>query len=55
MIESDAALHDLAAALAASAEALRAAFEPVLHEPVPERLLAAARGSDRGADERGGR
>jgi anti-sigma factor RsiW len=44
LIESDAELRDRAAALAASAEALRAAFEPVLHEPVPERLLAAARG-----------
>ena len=42
-LESDAALRDRVAALAASAEALRAAFEPVLHEPVPERLLAAAR------------
>jgi anti-sigma factor RsiW len=43
-IENDAELRDRATALAASAEALRAAFEPVLHEPVPERLLAAARG-----------
>jgi len=43
-LEADAALRDRVAALAASAEALRAAFEPVLHEPVPERLLAAARG-----------
>src|SRR5215469_7687423 len=43
-LEADAELRDRVAALAASAEALRAAFEPVLHEPVPERLLAAARG-----------
>jgi anti-sigma factor RsiW len=43
-LEADAELRDTVAALAASAEALRAAFEPVLHEPVPERLLAAARG-----------
>jgi len=43
-LEADAVLRDRVAALAASAEALRAAFEPVLHEPVPERLLAAARG-----------
>ena len=43
-LEADAELRDHVAALAASAEALRAAFEPVLHEPVPERLLAAARG-----------
>jgi anti-sigma factor RsiW len=44
-LESDAELRDRVAALAASAEALRAVFEPVLHEPVPERLLAAARGA----------
>jgi anti-sigma factor RsiW len=43
-LEADAELRDRVAAMAASAEALRAAFEPVLHEPVPERLLAAARG-----------
>jgi anti-sigma factor RsiW len=43
-LESDAELRDYVAELAASAEALRAAFEPALHEPVPERLLAAARG-----------
>jgi len=44
-LEADAELRERAAALAASAETLRAAFEPVLHEPVPERLLAAARGT----------
>jgi anti-sigma factor RsiW len=44
-LERDAELRDRVAALAASAEALRAVFEPVLHEPVPERLLAAARGA----------
>jgi anti-sigma factor RsiW len=43
-LEADAELRDRVAALAASAETLRAVFEPVLHEPVPERLLAAARG-----------
>ncbi len=43
-LEADSELGERAAMLAASAEALRAAFEPVLHEPVPERLLAAARG-----------
>jgi len=43
-LEADAELRDRVAALAASAETLRAAFEPVLHEPVPEYLLAAARG-----------
>jgi anti-sigma factor RsiW len=45
-LESDAELRERVAALGASAEALRAAFEPVLHEPVPERLLAAARGAE---------
>ena len=43
-LDADTELRDRVAALAVSAEALRAAFEPVLHEPVPERLLAAARG-----------
>lgn len=43
-LEADAELRERAAALTVSAEALRAVFEPVLHEPVPERLLAAARG-----------
>jgi anti-sigma factor RsiW len=49
-LESDAELRDRVAALAMSAEALRAVFEPVLHEPVPERLLAAARGANVGAE-----
>ena len=43
-LESDDALRDEAAGLSASAEALRLAFEPVLHEEIPERLLLAARG-----------
>jgi anti-sigma factor RsiW len=43
-LEADAEMRDHVAALATSAEVLRAAFEPVLHEAVPERLLAAARG-----------
>ncbi len=43
-LESDAAGRDQVARLAESAQLLRAAFDPVLHEPVPERLLAAARG-----------
>lgn len=43
-IEHDAALRDRLLSLAMSAGLLRAAFDPVLHEPVPERLLAAARG-----------
>ncbi|HLI20930.1 MAG TPA: hypothetical protein VKV32_07420 [Stellaceae bacterium] len=45
-LESDAELRERVAALAASADALRAAFEPVMHEPVPARLLAAARGAE---------
>ena len=45
-LDNDADLRERVAALAASAAALRAAFEPVLHEPVPERLLAAARGTE---------
>jgi anti-sigma factor RsiW len=44
-LESDTELRDRVAGLAASAETLRAVFEPALHEPVPERLLAAARGA----------
>jgi len=43
-IASDPVLAREAQALAETAAALRAAFDDVLHEPVPERLLAAARG-----------
>jgi len=43
-LEADAVLRERVAGLAESARLLRAAFDPVLHEPVPERLLAAARG-----------
>lgn len=43
-IGRDPALADAAQRLAETAAALRAAFDDVLHEPVPERLLAAARG-----------
>jgi anti-sigma factor RsiW len=43
-IARDPALSRDAQALRESAAALRAAFDEVLHEPVPERLLAAARG-----------
>jgi anti-sigma factor RsiW len=50
-LEADAELREYVAALAASAEALRAAFEPALHEPVPERLLAAARGTSEASAE----
>jgi anti-sigma factor RsiW len=43
-LERDAGLRDRAAQLSESAALLRTAFDEVLHEPVPERLLAAARG-----------
>ena len=43
-LESDAAGRELVASLTEGAQLLRAAFDPVLREPVPERLLAAARG-----------
>jgi anti-sigma factor RsiW len=43
-IASDPALAREAQALAETAAALRAAFDDVLHEPVPDHLLAAARG-----------
>jgi anti-sigma factor RsiW len=43
-LRNDAEGRELVAGLAESARLLRAAFDPVLHEPVPERLIAAARG-----------
>ena len=43
-LERDAELRERAAHLGESAAMLRAAFDEVLREPVPERLLAAARG-----------
>lgn len=43
-LDHDPAAREELNALAVSAQALRAAFDDVLHEPVPERLLAAARG-----------
>lgn len=45
LLERDPALGERARRLAESAAMLRAAFDEVLHEPVPERLLAAARGT----------
>ena len=48
-LERDAAMRDHATELAESARLLRAAFDPVLHEAVPERLIAAARGETTGA------
>lgn len=43
-LEQDAELRERAAQLSESAALLRAAFDETLHEPVPERLLVAARG-----------
>lgn len=43
-LETDPAAREKLAALAESAQRLRLAFDEVMHEPVPERLLAAARG-----------
>jgi anti-sigma factor RsiW len=43
-LEQDAELRERGAQLSESAALLRAAFDETLHEPVPERLLAAARG-----------
>lgn len=43
-LAEDSELNRRAQALGDSAVALRAAFDDVVHEPVPERLLAAARG-----------
>ena len=42
-LDSDSAARDQLAALAISAKLVRRAFDEVLHEPVPERLIAAAR------------
>jgi anti-sigma factor RsiW len=43
-LESDPAARERLAALAENAQLLRLAFDEVMHEPVPERLIAAARG-----------
>jgi len=42
-LDSDSAARDQLAALAISAKLVRRAFDEVLHEPLPERLIAAAR------------
>jgi len=44
-LERDGELREHAARLTESAAALRAAFDEVLREPLPERLIAAARGT----------
>jgi anti-sigma factor RsiW len=43
-LEQDAELRERAAQFSENAALVRAAFDETLHEPVPERLLAAARG-----------
>jgi len=43
-LDVDSAARERLAALAGSANLLRAAFDEVMHEPVPDRLIAAARG-----------
>jgi anti-sigma factor RsiW len=43
-LERDAELRERGAALSESAVLLRSAFDEVLHEPLPERLIRAARG-----------
>ena len=42
-LEQDAELRERAAQFSESGALVRAAFDETLHEPVPERLLAAAR------------
>ena len=44
LLERDTAMAERALRLSESAALLRSAFDEVLHEPVPERLIAAARG-----------
>ena len=44
-LDSDPAARERLAALANSANLLRSAFDPILQEPVPERLIEAARGA----------
>jgi len=43
-LDSDPAARDKLAALAESAVLVRSAFDEVMHEPLPDRLIAAARG-----------
>lgn len=49
-LEEDGDLRDRAARLSESAALLRAAFDEVLREPLPERLVAAAHGEGKVAD-----
>src|SRR5271166_444839 len=43
-LDADPAARERFAALAASTNLVRLAFDEVMHEPVPDRLIAAARG-----------
>lgn len=52
-LEQDEGLRDRTAALGESAGLLRAAFDEVLREPLPERLIAAARGTAAPASSQG--
>ena len=54
-LDGDPAARDRLAALAQSAKLVRRAFDEVMHEPLPERLIAAARGETAPADRRRGR
>ncbi len=49
-LDGDPAARRQLAALAESAELVRRAFDEVLHEPVPQRLIAAARGEASGGE-----
>jgi anti-sigma factor RsiW len=48
LLDSDPAMRDRLAALALSAKLVRLAYDDVLHEPLPDRLIAAARGQQDG-------
>ncbi len=45
-LDSDPSARDRLAALAESAELVRQAYDEILREPLPDRLIAAARGRD---------
>jgi anti-sigma factor RsiW len=51
-LDTDPAARDKLAALAESAALVRSAFDEVVHEPVPDRLIAAARGEKLSAERR---
>jgi len=51
-LDTDPTARDKLAALAESAALVRSAFDEVVHEPVPDRLIAAARGEKLSAERR---